>query len=278
MEKGVFDRMTQKQLPTGNGGVAYWVNDGPKQGVALVFLHGLTADHTLFERQALHFENRYRVLCWDAPAHGKSRPYANFSYRAAAGHLKDILEKEQIGQAVFVGQSMGGFVAQAFLGRYGEYARGFVGIDTAPFGKAYYSASDQWWLRQVEWMARCFPHRVLVQAIARSCTCTEYAYGNMMAALGQYTKQEVCRLLGAAYAGFLAENTDLEIPCPVLILVGERDRTGKVKQYCQAWQKRTGYPLHVIKNAAHNSNVDNYGQVNREIETFVNALQGPGAQ
>ena len=58
-----------------------------------------------------------------------------------------------------------------------------------------------------------------------------------------------------------------------MILVGENDRTGKVRQYCKTWQEKTGYPLHVIKDAAHNSNIDNYEQVNNEIENFLDSLK-----
>lgn len=268
--------MTPKQIHTSNGKVAYWVNGRRKQEYALVFLHGLTADHTLFERQIPYFEGRYRVLCWDAPAHGKSRPYANFSYHAAAEHLKDILEKEQIGKAVLIGQSMGGYIIQAFLKRYAEFGIGFIGIDTTPFGRSYYSASDKWWLRQIERMAHCYPRKALVKAIARSCTSTQYAYENMLAALSQYTKRELCRLMGIGYADFLKENCDLALECPVLLLVGEKDRTGKVKRYCKAWQEETGYPLHVVPNAAHHSNLDNYERVNAEIEAFLAALGGKG--
>lgn len=272
MEKSVFEMMTPKQLETGSGSIAYWVNDYSDDQHALVFLHGLTADHTLFEKQISHFKGRFRVLCWDAPAHGKSRPYESFSYYRAAEHLKEILEKEQIKKAVFIGQSMGGFVIQAFLKRHGEFAAGFIGIDTVPFGISYYSRSDKWWLRQIGWMSRCYPHKALVKAIAKACTHTQYAYENMLASLSQYTKRELCHLMGVGYARFLEENCDLDIKCPVLILVGERDEMGKVKQYCSAWQENIGYPLHMIKGAAHNSNVDNYEQVNMEIEEFIEAL------
>ena len=47
------------------------------------------------------------------------------------------------------------------------------------------------------------------------------------------------------------------------------DKTGKVKQYCSAWAETTGYPLHIIEDAAHFSNGDNAEQVNSEIEQFV---------
>lgn len=272
MEKSIFDLMIQKQLHTVNGSIAYWTNDYFDHEYALVFLHGLTADHTLFEKQIPHFKERFKILCWDAPAHGKSRPYKDFSYYRAAEHLKEILEKEQIKKAVLIGQSMGGFIIQTFLKRHAEFAAGFIGIDTTPFGLSYYSGSDKWWLRQIEWMSRCYPHKALVKAIAKSCAYTQYAYENMLISLTQYTKREVCHLMGIGYAGFLEENCDLDISCPVLILVGEYDKLGKVKQYCSAWRKNTGYPLHIIEKAAHNSNIDNYEQVNMEIEEFLNAL------
>ena len=54
-----------------------------------------------------------------------------------------------------------------------------------------------------------------------------------------------------------------------VVTVGDKDKTGKVKQYCIAWAETTGYPLHIIEDAAHFSNGDNAEQVNSEIEQFV---------
>lgn len=167
---------------------------------------------------------------------------------------------------------MGGYIIQTFMKKYPNIVKGFIGIDTCPFGTNYYSKSDMWWLKQIGWMSYCYPHKILIKAIAKSCTYTKYAYENMLAALNQYTKKEVCYLMGIGFSEFLKENCNLVIKCPVLILVGEYDKTGKVKQYCKAWQKETGYPLHIIKKAAHNSNIDNYKQVNIEIEKFLNIL------
>ena len=72
---------------------------------------------------------------------------------------------------------------------------------------------------------------------------------------------------------FIQENKDLQLICPVLILLGDKDKTGKVKQYCTAWAKNTGYPLHIIDNAAHFSNGDNAEQVNVEIEQFIESVK-----
>lgn len=262
MEKSIFEIMQQKRLDTDNGSVVYWVSKCQSVN-KLVFLHGLTADHTLFEKQLSHFFGRFNLLCWDTPAHGMSRPYTDFSYSRAAEHLKCILDKEQMNNTIFIAQSMGGYISQTFMKQYTGAVKGFIGIDTSPFGLEYYSKYDMWWLRQIEWMSMCFPHRLLKKSIAKSCTYTAASYKNMLAALQPYSQKELCHLMGIGYAGFLEENCDLEITCPTLILVGEYDRTGKVKQYCSAWSKKTGFPLRIISKAAHNSNYDNSEAVNQ---------------
>ena len=72
-----------------------------------------------------------------------------------------------------------------------------------------------------------------------------------------------------AYEYFVLENKNVTFSFPVLILVGDKDTTGKVISYCKEWAKQTGYPLHFIKQAKHFSNGDNPQQVNREIEEFI---------
>ncbi len=62
----------------------------------------------MFEKQVEFFRNRYNVIVWDAPAHGNSRPYMNFSYEDTSTILLQILKNLQIDSVVLVGQSMGG--------------------------------------------------------------------------------------------------------------------------------------------------------------------------
>ena len=79
--------------------------------------------------------------------------------------------------------------------------------------------------------------------------------------------------MGIGFAGFLVENCNLRITCPVLILVGEHDHTGKVMQYCRQWNQETAFPFYVIPDAAHNSNYDNSREVNARIEDFLADLK-----
>ena len=86
--------MTGKAYRTPCGTIRYWTSGREASPVSLIFLPGLTADHRLFDRQIAYFEGKYRVLVWDAPAHGESWPF-DFSFTLAdkARWLKEILRR-----------------------------------------------------------------------------------------------------------------------------------------------------------------------------------------
>ena len=107
--------MTEKTFETRCGAIHYWTNDITASPVTLAFLPGLTADHRLFERQTEYFEDKYRILVWDAPAHAASWPFDfTFDLRDKAKWLDGILQQEGIDAPVIIGQSMGGYVGQMY--------------------------------------------------------------------------------------------------------------------------------------------------------------------
>ena len=267
--------MEHRQIESVGGVTHYWIsrNEAHNQ-FCIVFTHGLTANHSMFERQVEYFSEKYTIITWDVPLHGDSRPYKDFSYENAAQELKSIIKAERIERVVLVGMSMGGYPSQMFACHYPDMVLGFVAIDTTPFGTGYYSRSDQWWLKRVEPLAKLFPDKMLRRSMAKSVSKTQYSYNMMMKMLQPLSKTDICRQMGLAYNGFLKENRDMKFSFPVLILLGECDKTGKVKQYCEQWAKNEGYPLHVIRGAAHFSNGDNPEMVNKEIEAFVEMVNG----
>lgn len=266
--------MEHKQLHSERGTVHYWVSKNTdKAARCIVFTHGLTANHSMFEKQVEYFKKAYTIITWDVPLHGLSRPYAPFSYRNTALELGAILDREEVSKAVLVGMSMGGYPCQMFAELYPDRVEGFVALDTTPFGTQYYSRADLWWLRQAAPMAKWFSEAMLRRSMAKSVSRTKYSYHKMLEMLKPLTKQEIIEQMSIAYGVFAQENRDMKFSFPVLILLGDGDHTGKVKQYCAAWSERTGYPLRIIKNAAHFSNGDNPWQVNTEIETFIRELR-----
>lgn len=265
--------MDHKTIRSLNGTIHYWISKCEKSDSKnIVFTHGVTANHMMFEKQVAYFSPHHTVIVWDVPLHGESRQYKNFSFQNTAKELKSILAAEHIDKVVLIGMSMGGYPSQEFAAQYPDMVLGFIALDTTPYGLDYYSRSDKWWLRRVERIAGLIPDTILRKAMSKSVSRTPYARRLMMKMLQPLSKAEICEQMGVAYAGFLKENRDVRFDFPVLILLGEYDTTGKIKRYCHAWSEKEGYPLHIIKNAAHFSNADNPVQVNEEIDCFLRQL------
>lgn len=266
--------MEEKQFATARGTVYYWISraQNPK-AQCIMFTHGLTADHTMFEKQVEYFQKQYTVITWDVPFHGLSYPYSHFTYENCALDMMEILDREQIQKTVLLGMSMGGYPSQEFADRFPESVEGFIALDTTPYGLGYYSKSDIWWLNRTALMAKCFPEDLLRKSMARSVSRTAYSYGKMMEMLSGLSKDRIITQMDIAYSGFVKENRDIALKMPVLILLGEFDKTGKVRNYCKAWAEKKGLPLHIVENAAHFSNGDNPKKVNLEIEEFIKQLE-----
>ena len=126
--------MLEKTYDTPCGRIHYWIGENAERsGPQAVFLPGLTADHRLFDKQIEHFEGKYPVFVWDAPGHAASWPFAfSFSLMDKAKWLDGILVREKFDRPVIIGQSMGGYVGQAYAQQFPEKIRGFISVDSAP--------------------------------------------------------------------------------------------------------------------------------------------------
>ena len=164
-------------------------------------------------------------------------------------------------------------MAQSFYKKYSDMVEGIITIGTCPYNPSYYSRTDLFWLRQTKWMFRIFPDEILRNIMAKMCGSTQCARENMLNMLADYTKDELCNLMYIGFAGFIPEISEMNIKCPMWLLVGKYDKTGKVMEYNKRWQKREGFPLYIIEGAAHNANDDQPKRVNELLSTFLQTLQ-----
>ena len=143
--------MRKREFETERGTLRYWVSENDEETAQLVFLPGLTADHRLFDKQVDCFAQRARCLVWDPPSHGESRPFSlDWSLDDLALMLEQILSREGFERPIFIGQSMGGYVSQAFIRLFPDGACGFVSVDSCPLDRSYYTAIELWALKHRE--------------------------------------------------------------------------------------------------------------------------------
>jgi len=86
------------------------------EGPAIVFLHGFLESLKIWKKFEEFFSQQYKIIAIDLPGHGKS---SNFNHTHTMEFMAEavnaVLEHENIAQAMFVGHSMGGYVALSLI-------------------------------------------------------------------------------------------------------------------------------------------------------------------
>ena len=113
-----------KQTPYRNTQISY-TNTG--KGTAIVLLHGFLENKAMWDFYIPEFTKKNRLITIDLLGHGASEclGYVH-TMEDHANAVHAVLSKMRIRKAVFVGHSMGGYVALAFAELYPEKVKGLV--------------------------------------------------------------------------------------------------------------------------------------------------------
>lgn len=105
-------------------------------GTPVVFVHGESYTHELWNAQLDPFAERHLVLSYDRRGHGQSEaPVVGYSHLAHAEDLAAVLNHFGIENAHFVVHSRGGIIMMEFWRRYPQRVRSVIFADAAlPFG------------------------------------------------------------------------------------------------------------------------------------------------
>ena len=113
-----------KQIQFKNTSISY--TDSGK-GTAIVLLHGFLENQTMWNAFVPEFSKKHRVITIDLLGHGNTEcmGYVH-SMEDNADVVHAVLAELRIRKAIFVGHSMGGYVALAFAEMYPDYIKGLV--------------------------------------------------------------------------------------------------------------------------------------------------------
>ena len=99
----------------------YYRIDGNDDRPALIFLHSLGADHTLWDAQAADFEPHFRVLRYDLRGHGASdAPKGDYTIELLAHDTLALADVLGIERFALCGLSLGGMIGQWLAARAPE--------------------------------------------------------------------------------------------------------------------------------------------------------------
>lgn len=120
-----------------NNGHLYYEVTG--SGEPIIFIHGFTLDHTMWQPQVEFFSQNYKVVTYDVRGFGRSTlPKGSYDH---AADLRALLEHLGIEQAHLVGLSMGGRIATNFTLAYPDAVLSLTLMDSALDG---YKSEVDW--------------------------------------------------------------------------------------------------------------------------------------
>lgn len=110
-----------------NGLRLAYVEQGRRDGPAVVMLHGYTDSHRSFDLLRPHLPEGWRVIALTARGHGQSeKPHDDYAAESMAEDVVMLLNVLGIDRALIVGHSMGAATALRFAADYSDRVSGLV--------------------------------------------------------------------------------------------------------------------------------------------------------
>ncbi len=249
-------------------------DEGPRSSTALVFVHGLGADHRCFVKQLVHFRKKYRVIAFDLPNHGESFTFTNgMSYESVSDTVKELLDARGIERAVLCGLSMGGHLVQHFAFHHPEYVAGVVDVGSTPLHKPL-PFRNYLKLRLFFASCRFIPKQILVKIIAgKDRGRTEKSQDYLINRIASRTaKRDMLKMLRMMLKT-ARKGIDEAIKTPLLIVHGENDQKWLIEK-AQRWHEETpGSVYRSIPDAGHIANQDNARHFNHALEQWLETIE-----
>ena len=233
----------------------------------LVLIHAFPTDQRLWKPQQDGLGQHFYIITMDLPGFGKSSTTNGqaITMDQYADHIKAALDAKNLKKIILGGESMGGYIALAFLKRYPEYVEMLVLSDTQVIAdsaetKAIREAAAQDVLANG---SAKLVNDFMQKALSASASEDTRKY------LFNIASEQNPRAIASALRGMaLREDTTevlIKTDIPVLILTGDNDLVISSKQSEYMHKLAKNSRLVVIKNAGHLSNLEQPQQWNQAV-------------
>jgi pimeloyl-ACP methyl ester carboxylesterase len=260
--------LLEKVLSKDGCNIRYWISNKEKSSW-IIFLHGAGADHEMFNEQLPIVGKEFNLLLWDARGHGLSRPMGvKFSIKLLMEDLVEIMNKEGIEKAMFVGQSMGGNVVQEMAFYHPHKVEKLVLVDCT-CNTMKLTNLERFYLNLTPLIIQLYPWNYLVKASVKASALTPHVQNYLRKVFNLVGKKDFINIF-LATAACLHYEEGYKINKPILLVYGESDQTGNIKKIASSWVSSEPYcRLVEISDASHCANQDNPSQFNEVFWEFL---------
>lgn len=261
--------LTEGLLKRNGFDIHYWLGGKPNAPL-VIFTHGATLDHHEWDNTLPLVAQHFQVLAWDMRGHGQSRP-AKFSVADSVQDLIDLLDALQVEQAILVGHSLGGNLHQEVVFYHPEQVQALVFLDcTWNFQRL--TLMDKLLLLIARPIFKLYPHKMLVDQAVRISARQKTAQKVMRTAMQQLSKEEFVHIM-LTMTACLHYEPGYRIHKPVLMMMGDQENTGNIRQVMPQWAKlEPDCRFVIIPNAKHSANLDNPDAFHKHLMEFLFSL------
>lgn len=242
------------------------------QGEPLLFLHGFTFDHRMWQPQLDFFSSNYRILIPDSRGHGKSdAPETGYSRDLRAEDTRLLLDELKIDKVHLVGLSMGGSTAIGFALKCPERLKSLVLVST---GAAGHSPG-----KKIEILDEIAQTRGIEAAKEKWLEWILVWFKKRDPKIGQLIETMVNDFSGAIWVdpmrGKYPRTIDIEnahnIKARTLLVAGKLDHLF-VELSEKLHQKIENSQLIVLEEAGHMLNLEYPDKFNAELQNFIESI------
>lgn len=238
-------------------------------GAAVLLIHGLGETGDSWRCQQEYFEKKFRVIAPDLRGHGESGDgQEGITIRRLADDCLALLDFLGIGQAHFVGHSMGGLISQEVAAHQPERMLSMTlsasaGFYPPPMG----TEGLEERLRNIDQMTMAEFAGKIVTGACHPATGNEIR--NELTAMFAANRKESYRqaTISAIRSDFRRFHGNMQLP--VLILVGDSDRTTPPEYARYLHGAITGARLRILSRSAHMCKLENPAEYNQALEVFL---------
>jgi pimeloyl-ACP methyl ester carboxylesterase len=249
-------------------------------GVPVLLVHGFPLDHTMWDSQIQSLSQHSRVVAPDLRGFGKSPlgpldSTGGISMERYADDLAEFLDALAIAAEqpiVFVGLSMGGYIAWQFVRKYGSRLRGLALLDTRSLADTDEARAGR--IKMAENVAEWGSDRVAEMMGPKLVAPAAYiANSKVVAELRRVVTSTSPAAIAAAQRG-LAARPDMtsflpKIAVPTLVLVGVEDAISPPAEMQAIAAAIPGAQYVVIHNSGHMTTMENPAAVNAALTRFI---------
>lgn len=250
----------------------YWLGGAP-DGPLLFLTHGAGLDHDLWRDNLTALGERHRLLTWDVRGHGLSRPMgAPFTIDTVVDDMEALLDAVGAADAVLVGQSMGGNLAQEFVRRRPDRVRALVLAECA-CNTARLGWTERLGVRLTPAILRLYPYRALLRTSARTISAHDHVRAYCHAAMSRLDKPELEAVMLATLA-CMRDDPDYRLSRPFILVRGALGRAGSIAEQGPEWARREPQCRAdvVIPAAGHCVNIDAPAAFDAAVLRFLATL------